>query len=115
MHTSPKNNENSMTTQFEETSAKLKKIVQTRVAQIKAVLAAYISHETDSTNDGAEVSIALLEMAIDRYIEYLRQVLRSESWQLLRRRPPIFAATDDPMSAMRGLMLGHIKRVWSGG
>jgi hypothetical protein len=52
--------------------------------------------------------------AIDRNIEFLRQVLRSENWQLLRRRPPIFAATADPMSTMRGLMLGHIKRVWSG-
>ena len=52
--------------------------------------------------------------AIDRNVEYLRQVLRSESWQLLRRRPPIFAATADPMSTMRGLVLGHIKRVWSG-
>jgi hypothetical protein len=53
--------------------------------------------------------------SIDRNVEYLRQVLRSESWQLLRRRPPIFAATADPMSTMRGLMLGHIKRVWSAG
>ncbi|TLZ02997.1 MAG: hypothetical protein E6K39_14925 [Gammaproteobacteria bacterium] len=52
--------------------------------------------------------------AIDRNVEYLRQVLRSESWQLLRRRPPIFAASADPMSTMRGLVLGHIKRVWSG-
>jgi len=53
--------------------------------------------------------------AIDRNLGYLRQVLRSESWQMLRRRPPIFAATDDPMANMRGLMLRHIKRVWSGG
>jgi len=52
--------------------------------------------------------------AIDRNVEYLRQVLRSERWQLLRRRPPIFAASADPMSTMRGLMLGHIKKVWSG-
>jgi hypothetical protein len=52
--------------------------------------------------------------AIDRNVEYLRQVLRSENWQLLRRRPPIFAATSDPMATMRGLMIGHIKRVWSG-
>src|ERR1700741_224542 len=52
--------------------------------------------------------------AIDRNLGYLRQVLRSESWQLLRRRPPIFAATADPMSTTRGLMLGHIKRAWSG-
>ncbi len=53
--------------------------------------------------------------ALEGNVEYLRQVLRSENWQLLRRRPPIFAATEDPMSTMRGLMLGHIKRVWSGG
>ncbi|HTD12451.1 MAG TPA: hypothetical protein VK676_10315, partial [Steroidobacteraceae bacterium] len=52
--------------------------------------------------------------AIERNVEYLCQVLRSENWQLLRRRPPIFAATADPMSTMRNLMLGHIKRVWSG-
>lgn len=52
--------------------------------------------------------------SIDRNVEYLRQILRSENWQLLRRRPPIFAATTDPMTTMRGLMLGHIKRVWSG-
>jgi len=52
--------------------------------------------------------------AIDRNVEYLRQILRSESWQLLRRRPPIFAAAADPMTTMRGLMIGHIKRVWSG-
>jgi hypothetical protein len=51
--------------------------------------------------------------AIDRNLEYLRQVLRSENWQLLRRRPPIFAAVEDPMSTTRGLMLGHIKKVWS--
>jgi hypothetical protein len=52
--------------------------------------------------------------AIERNIEYLRQILRSENWQLLRRRPPIFAASEDPMTTMRGLMLGHIKRAWSG-
>jgi len=52
--------------------------------------------------------------AIERNVEYLCQILRSENWQLLRRRPPIFAATADPMATMRGLMLGHIKRVWSG-
>ena len=51
--------------------------------------------------------------AIDRNMGYLRQILRSESWQLLRRRPPVFAATDDVESTMRGLMLGHIKRIWA--
>jgi hypothetical protein len=52
--------------------------------------------------------------AIDRNVEYLRQILRSENWRLLRRNPPIFAASADPMATMRGLMLGYIKRVWSG-
>jgi hypothetical protein len=51
--------------------------------------------------------------AIDRNVEYLRQILRSENWRLLRRNPPIFAASADPMSTMRGLMLGYIKRVWA--
>ncbi len=51
--------------------------------------------------------------AIDRNVEFLRQVLRSENWQLLRRRPPIFAAVEDPMGTMRNLMLGYIKRVWA--
>ena len=51
--------------------------------------------------------------AIDRNVEYLRQVLRGESWQLLRRRPPVFTASADPMATMRALMLGHMKRVWS--
>jgi hypothetical protein len=51
--------------------------------------------------------------AIDRNVEYLRQILRSENWRLLRRNPPIFAATEDPMSTMRGLMLKYIKRVWA--
>ena len=49
--------------------------------------------------------------AIDRNMDYLRQILRSENWRLLRRNPPIFAAAADPMSTMRGLMLGYIKRV----
>ncbi len=52
--------------------------------------------------------------AIDRNIAFLRRVLRSENWRLLRRRPPIFAATADPMSSMRALMVNYLKRVWSG-
>jgi hypothetical protein len=52
--------------------------------------------------------------AIERNVDYLRQVLRSENWRLLRRNPPIFAADADPMSTMRGLMVGYIKKVWSG-
>src|SRR5215475_8776458 len=51
--------------------------------------------------------------AIDRNVEFLRQILRSENWRLLRRNPPIFAALPDPMATMRGLMLGYIKRAWT--
>jgi len=51
--------------------------------------------------------------AIDRNVDYLRQILRSENWRLLRRNPPIFAALPDPMTTMRGLMLGYIKKAWS--
>jgi len=51
--------------------------------------------------------------AIDRNVEYLRQILRSENWRLLRRNPPVFAASPDTMATTRGLMLGYIKKAWS--
>ncbi len=53
--------------------------------------------------------------AIDRNLDYLRQILRSENWRLLRRNPPVFAALPDPMANVRGLMLGYIKKAWSDG
>jgi hypothetical protein len=58
-----------MTTQLDASAAKLKKKIRARVDEIKADIAAYIERDTDAVNDGAEVSIALLEMAIDRYID----------------------------------------------
>ena len=51
--------------------------------------------------------------AIDRNIDYLRQILRSENWRLLRRNPPVFAAEPDTMTTTRTLMLGYIKKAWS--
>jgi hypothetical protein len=50
--------------------------------------------------------------AIDRNIQYLEQVLRSESWRLLRRQPPLHAAEPDTLSRVRGLMLGYFKKAW---
>lgn len=50
--------------------------------------------------------------AIDRNVQYLRQILRSESWQLLRRKPPIFAAPADAMATTRGLMAGYLREAW---
>jgi hypothetical protein len=52
--------------------------------------------------------------AIDRNVDYLRQILRSENWVLLRRNPPIFSAVDDPMSTTRTLLLGYITKAWAG-
>jgi len=52
--------------------------------------------------------------AIERNVAYLRQILRSENWRLLRRNPPLFAAYPDTLRNMRALMLGHIKKVWTG-
>jgi hypothetical protein len=51
--------------------------------------------------------------AIDRSLEYLKQILRSESWRLLRRNPQVFAAQPDSMTNVRGLMVGYFKKVWS--
>jgi len=51
--------------------------------------------------------------SIDRNVDYLRQILRSENWVLLRRNPPIFAACEDPMSTTRTLLLGYIKKAWA--
>jgi hypothetical protein len=53
--------------------------------------------------------------AIDRNLDYLKQILRSENWRLLRRNPPVFAAEEDTMSTTRTLMLGYIKRAWANG
>jgi hypothetical protein len=52
--------------------------------------------------------------AIDANLAYLQQILRSENWRLLRRNPPVFAAEPDTMSTTRTLMLGYIRKAWSG-
>jgi hypothetical protein len=51
--------------------------------------------------------------AIDRNIDYLRQILRSENWRLLRRNPPVFSALSDPMATVRGLMVGYLRKAWA--
>jgi hypothetical protein len=50
--------------------------------------------------------------AIDRNMAYLEQVLRSESWLMLRRQPPLHAADPDTLNRVRGLMLGYFKKAW---
>jgi hypothetical protein len=51
--------------------------------------------------------------SIDRNLEYLQRILRSENWRLLRRQPPVFTGVEDSMATTRTLMLGAIKKVWS--
>jgi hypothetical protein len=58
-----------MTTPTDASVAKLRRKIIARVDEIKADLAAYIESDTDVPNDDAVVSIALLEVALDRYID----------------------------------------------
>jgi hypothetical protein len=51
--------------------------------------------------------------SIDSSLAYLRQVLRSENWRMLRRSPQVFAAEPDSLTSVRGLMVGYFKRAWS--
>ncbi len=50
--------------------------------------------------------------AIDRNMQYLEQVLRSESWRMLRRNPPLHAADPNTLGRVRSLMLGYFKKAW---
>jgi hypothetical protein len=50
--------------------------------------------------------------AIERSLGYLRQILRSESWRMLRRTPQVFTAGPDPLTSVRGLMSSYFKRAW---
>ncbi|MGA2562482.1 MAG: HD domain-containing protein [Steroidobacteraceae bacterium] len=50
--------------------------------------------------------------SIDRNMQYLEQVLRSESWRMLRRNPPLHAADPETLGRVRSLMLGYFKKAW---
>ncbi len=52
---------------------------------------------------------------VERNLEYLRQILRSENWRLLRRNPPVFSALADPMATVRELMVRYLHRAWVDG
>jgi hypothetical protein len=53
--------------------------------------------------------------SIDKSLSFLRQVLRSESWRMLRRSPQVFAAEPDSLTSVRGLMTGYFKKAWGPG
>jgi hypothetical protein len=50
--------------------------------------------------------------SIERNLQFLELVLRSESWRLLRRNPPLYAADPNTLAEVRGQMLGYFKRAW---
>jgi hypothetical protein len=50
---------------------------------------------------------------IQRSLGFLRQILRSESWRMLRRTPQVFAQGPDPLTIVRGLMSSYFRRAWS--
>ena len=51
--------------------------------------------------------------AIDRNLEFLDRVLRTERWPLLRRKPPLFTSADDQLGQVRGLMVNRLKALWA--
>jgi hypothetical protein len=51
--------------------------------------------------------------AIDRNLNFLDRVLRTERWPLLRRNPPLFTSEDDQLGQVRGLMLNRLKVLWA--
>ena len=50
--------------------------------------------------------------SIERNLQFLAQVLRSESWRMLKRNPPLYAADPNTLAEVRGQMLGYFKRAW---
>jgi len=47
--------------------------------------------------------------AIERNLEYLRQVLRTGRWSMLRRTPPCFTWERNPLQQMRALVIDRIR------
>jgi hypothetical protein len=51
-------------------------------------------------------------LAIRQHLAYLQQILKTESWPLLRRNPPCFTHDPNPLPNVRQLMLGHLRELW---
>jgi hypothetical protein len=50
--------------------------------------------------------------AMHRNQEYLKEVLETGSWPMLRRDPPVFTWDKNPLENVRALVLGHLKNIW---
>jgi hypothetical protein len=50
--------------------------------------------------------------AIRQNIAYLEELMRTGRWPLLRRNPPIYTVTPDPMRSIRSLMIQRLEDTW---
>jgi hypothetical protein len=53
--------------------------------------------------------------AIDASLAYLKQVLQTQRWSMLRRTPPCFTWEKNPLQNMRTLVIDHLKDVVASG
>ena len=53
--------------------------------------------------------------AIDASLVYLKQILQSQRWSMLRRTPPCFTWEKNPLQNMRTLVIDHLKGVVAAG
>ena len=53
--------------------------------------------------------------AIDASLVYLKQILQTQRWSMLRRTPPCFTWEKNPMKNMRTLVIDHLKDVVASG
>ena len=50
--------------------------------------------------------------AIERNISYLKDLMRTGRWPLLRRNPPLYTVDPDSMKTVRSLMIRHLEDTW---
>jgi hypothetical protein len=50
--------------------------------------------------------------AIERNISYLKDLMRTGRWPLLRRNPPLYTVDPDSMKTVRSLMIQHLEDTW---
>jgi hypothetical protein len=53
--------------------------------------------------------------AIDASLAYLKQILQTQRWSMLRRSPPCFTWEKNPLQNMRSLVIDHLKEVVASG
>ncbi len=51
--------------------------------------------------------------ALDSHLDYLKEIMRTERWPLLRRDPPCFTWEKNPVQTIRALALTRLKSLWA--